>query len=237
MFLPLAALGALPSQTLMTIGTRYSSASNAAILVLALPIVTAFLAFLILKEKMNRIRWICFAIAIVGVVLCSLNDFRSLDFGSQYMIGNMIVFLAILANAYYNVGSKRIAHRFSNMEMVFYTYLFLIILLTPFVFYFEGDVFKRIPEFTQKTWIGMVALAIFHNFLSMVLFFKALKNLDATDVALSNYLIPLFGIPIAAFYLGEKLQTPAIIGGILVLISVLILTIYEARQEQQKIKN
>lgn len=51
LFLPLAALGAFPSQVLMTAGTRYSLASNAAIMVLILPVLTALLAFLLLKEK------------------------------------------------------------------------------------------------------------------------------------------------------------------------------------------
>ena len=66
-FVQLAALGAFPSQVLMTWGTQYSLASNAAILVLTLPVITAVFAFLILKEKMNAARWVSFAIAIIGV--------------------------------------------------------------------------------------------------------------------------------------------------------------------------
>src|SRR6266487_472347 len=56
-FAPLALLGAFPTQVLMTWGTQYSLASNAAILILALPVITALFAFLMLKEKMNKIRW------------------------------------------------------------------------------------------------------------------------------------------------------------------------------------
>src|SRR5882762_5101017 len=59
-FIQLGALGAFPSQVLMTYGTQYSLASNSAILTLALPIITAVFAFLILKEKMNKIRWASF---------------------------------------------------------------------------------------------------------------------------------------------------------------------------------
>src|ERR1700710_212568 len=40
-FIQLAAIGAFPSQVLMTWGTQYSLASNAAILVLVLPVITA----------------------------------------------------------------------------------------------------------------------------------------------------------------------------------------------------
>ena len=226
-FTQLALLGAFPAQVLMTYGTQFSLASNAAIIVLTLPVITALFAYFILKEKMNKIRWISFIIAIIGVVLCSMGDIKSMDFGSKYTLGNALIFLAIIGNAYYNVGCKKIAERYSEMEMVFYTYIVMVLLLTPLVLYYERDVFARIPLFTTQTWIGMSLLTFFHNFLSMILFFKALKFLDAVQVGLSNYLITFIGLPIAAIWLGEKLNSQAIVGGILVLASTLIVTIVD----------
>lgn len=229
----LALLGAFPAQVLMTWGTQYSLASNAAILTLCLPVITAIFAFLMLKEKMNKIRWVSFFIAIVGVILCSTGDIKQLNFGSKYAIGNILIFMAIVGNSYYNTGCKKISQRYTEMEMVFYTYSVMIILLTPLVFYYESDVFARILSFTAQTWIGMSLLTFFHNFLSMILFFKALKVLDAMQVALSNYLITFLGLPVAAIWLGERLNAPAIAGGILVLISTLIITIVDYRMTQK----
>src|SRR6476661_9209830 len=94
-FVQLALLGAFPAQVLMTWGTQYSLASNAAILTLSLPVITALFAFLLLKEKMNKVRWISFVIAIIGVILCSSGDISQMDFGSRYAIGNILIFLAI----------------------------------------------------------------------------------------------------------------------------------------------
>jgi drug/metabolite transporter (DMT)-like permease len=228
-FVQLGALGAFPSQVFMTYGTQYSLASNAAILVLALPVITAVFAFLILKEKMNRLRWASFGIAILGVILCSTSDIRQADLSSKYAVGNLLIFLAIIGNAYYNVGCKKIADRFTEMEMVFYTYLVLVIMLTPMVLYYEPGMFAVVPHFTVKTWLGMGSLTLFHNFLSMLLFFKVLKFLDATQVALSNYMVSFLGLPIAAIFLGEKLSVQSVIGGVLVLIATLILTIVDHR--------
>lgn len=225
----LALLGVFPAQVLMTWGTQYSLASNAAILTLCLPVVTAVFAFLLLKEKMNKIRWLSFFIAIIGVILCSTGDIKQLNFGSKYAIGNILIFLAIVGNAYYNTGMKKISERYSEVEMVFFSYVAMVILLTPLVLIYEPDTFARIPSFTTQTWIGMTLLTLFHNFLSMLLFFKALKMLDAMQVALSNYLIAFFGLPIAAIILGETLNSMAIAGGVLVLISTLIITIVDNR--------
>jgi drug/metabolite transporter (DMT)-like permease len=78
-----------------------------------------------------------------------------------------------------------------------------------------------------QTWIGMALLTFIHNYLSMILFLKALKNLDAIQASLSNYLITFFGLPIAAIWLREKLAATAIAGGILVLASTLLITVWE----------
>jgi drug/metabolite transporter (DMT)-like permease len=231
-FVQLALLGAFPAQVLITWGTQYSVASNAAIITLSLPVLTAVFAFLLLGEKMNGIRWVSFVIAIIGVVLCSAGDLKRLDFGSKYAVGNLLIFFAIVGNAYYNTGVKKVAARYSAREMVFYTYMVMVVLLTPVVLLFERDVFARIPSFTLQTWTGMALLTVFHNFLSMVLFFKALKILDATQVALSNYLITFFGLPVAAIWLGETLSKQVIAGGLLVLISTLMITLLEYRVNQ-----
>jgi drug/metabolite transporter (DMT)-like permease len=228
----LALLGAFPAQVFMTWGTQYSLASNAAILTLCLPVITALFAFLLLKEKMNFIRWVSFIIAIIGVILCSTGDLKQLDFGSKYAVGNLLIFLAVIGNSYYNVGVKKVADRYTEREMVFYTYVVMVLLLTPLVMIYEHDVFARISAFTLQTWTGMTLLTVFHNFLSMVLFFKALKMLDAMQVALSNYLITFFGLPIAAIWLGEKLNNQAIAGGVLVLVSTLIITVVDFRMNR-----
>jgi drug/metabolite transporter (DMT)-like permease len=138
-----------------------------------------------------------------------------------------------VGNAYYNVGIKKIAENYSEMELVFFTYVVMVVLLTPLVLYYEPDTFTRIPSFTSQTWIGMSLLTFFHNFLSMILFFKALKILDATQVALSNYLITFLGLPIAAIWLGEKLNMSAVVGGVLVLLSTLIITIVDYRMSKK----
>ena len=226
-------LGAFPAQVLMTWGTQYSLASNAAIITLSLPVITAVFAFLILKERMNRIRWISFVIAIVGVILCSAGDIRRLNFGSTYAVGNILIFLAIVGNAYYNVGIKKIAGNYTEIEMVFYTYVVVVLLLTPLVLYYEPDIFSRIPHFTNQTWTGITLLTVFHNFLSMILFFKALKQLDAMQVALSNYLITFIGLPIAAIWLNEKLSVQSITGGLMVLIATLIVTVMDYKMNEK----
>jgi drug/metabolite transporter (DMT)-like permease len=72
-------------------------------------------------------------------------------------------------------------------------------------------------------------LAVLQYGLSMVLFLNVLSRLDATQAALSNYLIPFFGVLIAAALLGERLTRFMVLGGVLVLGSTLLITVFEEK--------
>src|SRR5215469_8196782 len=226
-YLLMAAIGVFPAQVWVTWGTRMSTASNAAVIALTAPITMAILAVVILHERMTRNRWISFALAVVGVLLCSTTDLRQAHFASHYWAGNMLVFLGLTGSGFYNTYGKKLMERYSPMEMLFYTYAAMFVIMTPVVLISERNVFANIPRFTGQTWIGLILLTFFHNFLSMVLFLKALKVLDAIQASLSNYLVTFFGVPIAAIWLGERLTLPAIAGGLLVLGSTVLVTFWD----------
>lgn len=225
-------VGVFPGQFFITWGTRLSLASNAALLMLTLPICTAFMAHIFLAERMTRIRWISFALALAGVIMCSGIDFRSLNFGTTYLAGNVLIFLGLNGSAFYNSYSKKVLKRYSPLEVIFYTYVAMFVVMTPLTLATESDVFARIPSFTLQTWIGFLLLTFFHNYLSMVLFLKALDYLDAIQAALTNYLITFFGLPISAIWLGERLTPMMIVGGIIVFLSTLLITVWEERKRR-----
>jgi drug/metabolite transporter (DMT)-like permease len=234
LFLVLALIGVFPGQVFITWGTRLSLASNAALLMLTLPVSTAFLAFIFLHERMTPVRWLSFVLAIIGVAMCSGIDLRSLNFGKGYLYGNLLILLGTFGSAFYNSYGKKILERYSPTEMLFFTYLAMFFVMTPLTLAKEPHVFAAIAHFSAQTWIGLGLLTFFHNYLSMVLFLKALKQLDAIQAALSNYLITFFGVPIAAIWLKEKLTLLAISGGILILGSTILITVWEGWQASRR---
>jgi drug/metabolite transporter (DMT)-like permease len=230
-YLLLVFLGVVPGQLLMTFGTRLSLASNSAMISLALPVTTALFAVLFLKERMTSTRWISFGLALGGVVLASGGTLRQVRLDRSQLLGNLLVFMAILGSSFYNSYGKKALEVHTPIEMLFWTYLLLSICMAPFVFVLEAGSLLRVTHFTWHTCAGLGSLTIFHTFLAMVLFLKALKHLDAIQAALSNYLIALFGIPIAALWLGERLTTAAIAGGILILGSTVLMAFLDHARE------
>ena len=223
----LTVFGVIPGQLFMTWGTRMSLASNAALLTLTLPITTAIFAVIFVKERMTRLRWASFALAVAGVALCSGIDPHSVSFNKSQLAGNLLVFGAILGSSFYNSYGKAALEWHSPMEMLFWTYVGLTLLMTPFVVTLERASFRELPHFTLTTWSGLAMLMLFHTTLSMILFLKALKSIDAIQAALSNYLIAFFGLPIAAIWLHEQISVYAVIGGVLVLLSTVLITVLE----------
>jgi drug/metabolite transporter (DMT)-like permease len=176
---------------------------------------------------MTSLRWISFALAVGGVALCSGLDIHSVKLDRTQLAGNLLVFAAILGSSFYNSYGKAALEWHSPIEMLFWTYLGLTVLMTPFVVILEQDSFRHLPHFTITTWAGLLMLMLFHTTLSMILFLKALKSVDAIQAALSNYLIAFFGLPIAAIWLHERITAVAAIGGILVLCSTILMTLLE----------
>jgi drug/metabolite transporter (DMT)-like permease len=228
LFLVLAAVGIFPGQVLITWGTQMSTASNAALIMLTLPISTAILAVMILGERMTPLRWLSGVLAIVGVVMCGDVDYEDLNFGTGLLAGNLLIFLGVQGSAFFNTYSKRVLERYSPTEMLYYSYVAMLVIMTPLVLAREPESFLRIPYYSGNTWIGLILLTFLHNYLSNVLFLKALKHLDAIQTGMCNYLITFFGVPIAVIWLGERLAPMAIFGGLIILCSTLLVTVGDA---------
>jgi drug/metabolite transporter (DMT)-like permease len=230
-FIMIGVLGQVVAQLFITWGVRLSLASNAALLMLALPVSTAIMAYCFLGEHMTPVRWISFALAIGGVLECSGIDWKELNLTSgQYLLGNLMIFLSVNGSAFYNAYSKKLLSRYSPLQVLLYSYYAVFAFLLPITLKAEPQGFHNLPQFTPVVWLGLIMLAFFQYFLSMVLFLNVLTRLDATQAALSNYLIPFFGVIIAALVLNERLTTFMVFGGLLVLASTLLVTVYEERQ-------
>lgn len=230
-FVMIGVFGQVVAQLFITWGVRWANASNAALLMLALPVSTAVMAYFFLDERMTRVRWISFVLAVAGVIECSGINWKELDFttGGRFFLGNLMIFLSVNGSAFYNAYSKKLLRRFSPLRVLLYSYYAVFAFMLPITLRAEPEGFRNLSTYTPVVWLGLAGLALFQYFLSMVIFLNVLTRLDATQAGLSNYLIPFFGVVIAAIGLHERLTGFMVAGGILVLGSTLLVTVYEER--------
>jgi drug/metabolite transporter (DMT)-like permease len=233
-FILIGVFGQVLTQLFVAWGVRFTLASNAALLALGIPIFTAIMAYIFLGERMTPVRWLSFALAIAGVAECSGISWGEVNLtGSQFLIGNLMLFVAMNASAFYNTYSKRLLRRYSPLEVLFRSYCVVVVVMLPIAIVSEPSTFRSVPHFTPAVWLGFFLLAVFQYFLAMLMFLSVLTRLDATQAGLSTYLIPLFGLIVAFLVLHERLTKFMIFGGLLVLASTLLVTIYEGKQKPQ----
>jgi drug/metabolite transporter (DMT)-like permease len=231
-FILLGVLGQAFAVVFGTWAVRLTLASDAALLNLALPVTTAVMAYLLLGERMSPLRAFSFVLAILGVLECSGINWRELNFtNSRFVIGNAFCLISVAASAFYNTYSKPLLERYSVYRVVLYTYVVAFVVLLPITVYVEPQSFRNLPHFTAGVWAGLIFLASLRNFLALIIFLYVLKRLDATVAGLSNYLIPFFGVLTSGLFLGERLTSYMILGGLLVLGSTLLTTITEGRRQ------
>ena len=220
--------GQVAAQLGITWGVGLAPASNAALLSLTLPITTALMAYLLLGERMTVVRWVSFAFAVAGVLQCSGVDWNDLRFaGGRVVTGNVLILVGVLGSAFYNVYSKQLLHRYTPLEVLLYSYYAVLICLIPLSWYLEPGSIRGMASYGPTVWLGIALLAALVYFLSMILFLNVLTRIDAAQAGLSNYLVPVFGVVIAASVLGERLTARMTIGGLVVLASTLLVTVYE----------
>ena len=111
--------------------------------------------------------------------------------------------------------------------MLLYSYYAMLAFTLPILVVVEPHGISDLPHYGLKVWCGLLILAFFVYALAMVIFLSVLSRLDATQAGLSNYLFPFFSLLIAHIVFKEELTLPMIFGGLLVLGSTLLITVYE----------
>src|SRR5206468_3782955 len=74
---------------------------------------------------------------------------------------------------------------------------------------------------------GILELSFIVYGVSMLLFFYVLKRMDVTQAILGNYLLPFFIALLAVMLLKESITLSMILGGALILLSTLMVSVYE----------
>jgi len=229
-FTLLAVLGILPPSVMMAWGISHSTASNAAILSLTIPVLMVVMAFFLLGERLTWIRIVSLALALAGVILISRSDLAGGSFRMTLILGNCVIFVAGMGSAFYNVFSKDLLARFTELEVLVYGYIIATICCAILSMAFDARPFYDFREYTVAAWLSLLVLGGFSWGLAMILWMWVLKRLAVGQVSASIYLLSFFGVILSAITLHEKLHGLQIAGGVLVITGTFLTSEYEARR-------
>ncbi|MFX0556876.1 DMT family transporter [Maribacter sp. CXY002] len=188
--------------------------SNVAVGMLSLftyPVITAFLEPILLKTKLQRIHLLLGALVLGGIYFLS-PDF-DLD-GSMTIAVGMGV-LSAFSYALRNVLMKSKVTQYHGTMLMVYQTAVIGVLLLPVLFFTEVSTILN-------QWQGLLALAVITTAIGHSLFLITFKHFSITVVSILSSIQPVYGILIGMIFLNEIPEVTTVIGGILIVSSVVI---------------
>ena len=202
------------------LGLVYTTASDAALLQGSVPAVTASLAVVWLGERLSRARAMGIAISGLGVATVVLTGER-IGNAPNPLLGNSIILGGVVAWSVYTIISRQLNHA-SQLAVTAYSTAVGTVLLFPAAAY---DLVAQPPaRISLDTWLKAAYMGAGAGALGYVLYNRALRSLQASQVTNFLNLIPLVGVVSSVLFLGEKPTLPQVVGGALVLSGVWLST-------------
>ena len=229
-FVLLGILGILPPSLLLSWGISRSTASNAAIIQLTIPVLMVLLAMILLGERATLLRVVSLLIALAGTVITSRSDLRGGAASGSMLAGNIAVFLSGFGSAFYNTYSKKVLTRFGELRVLVYTYVVACAGCAA-ISLFDAKPFYTVRGYPASVWLSIGVLGTLTWGIAMVLWMWVLKRLEAIQVSVSIYMLSIFGVLLSAITLGERLRLPQIVGGLMVFAATFLTSEYETRRE------
>lgn len=192
-----------------------TSASQAGMITALLPLLVAVGAFVFLRERVGRMTWAGFSLAVVGAVWLSLAGEEDMH-ASEPLLGNFYEFVAMLCATGYTLLLKHLATRYSAffltaMQAFIGTLFFLPVALIS----------APVPSTLTPLAIGAVIyLGIVVTVGAYGLYNFGLSRLPASQASGFINLIPVFTLILAALMLGERLTGWQLVAAALVFVGV-----------------
>lgn len=181
------------------------------------PILFLPLATIFLKEKVDAVRWFCTLLGFVGMLIITYRDFQTF---------NLWIIVPIIGAFFFTVTTL-IARKMAYEEHI-YTLLFYFGVATFLVFLVPGIIVWK-----PLTWLqcGLLTILGINGNLIQVCMFKAFHVSDVSAFMPLRYTELIFTF-LFSFFLFHQVPTwTTLVGGILVIIGAIIITIVERKKD------
>jgi drug/metabolite transporter (DMT)-like permease len=201
------------------VGQTYTDPSVAALLVNLSVILAAVGSAAFLKEKLGPFKSAGVVLAVLGTFLVSTNGDLSVMTRGE-LLGDSLYLVAAFAWAGYIVYNKKMtdARRWDPLAVTA-----AVVGLTA-LFLLPGLVVAGGFAVSPTAWEIIVYMALFNTAVPFILYQRGLRFLSATSSAVVLMLEIITAIVISAAFLGESLGAMALLGALLVLVSILMVS-------------
>ena len=188
---------------------KLSNIAIGMISIFTFPIITSFLEPLILKVKFQKIQ-LLFGFLVLSGICILVPDF---DFKNDSSIALILGILSAILYSLRNILTKSFVDEYNGSSLMFYQLITIAIILSPFCITSTlAQISNQLPM--------LLILAIITTAIGHTLFVESLKKFSTTSVSIMSSTQPVYGIIIGILFLNEFPNSNAIVGGSLILLTV-----------------
>lgn len=215
-YLLLGFVGIFMNNFLQNLGLNLSTASSTSLLGTTDPIFAVLLSAMFLGERLTTSKIAGLVAAFSGVYLVTTNGQWISDWGQSS--GNLLVIGAAMSYSVYTIMSKQVLHHEEPPIVVAWTTSVGAILLALVSLVVDRGVAWGHLALTHK--LVAAYLSIIPTSVSVVAYFYLLQRIEASQAAVTLFLIPVFSIAWSILLLQETVTWAMLGGGALIIAGV-----------------
>jgi drug/metabolite transporter (DMT)-like permease len=217
----------------MLYGVSMTTAVSAGVIMAAIPAVVALMSWIFLKEKISARTWLAVACSAIGIGLLALSKSEQTGHVSsgldadlppeRQMLGNALVFGAVLCEAAYAVIAKKLTGALSPRRITSLINLWGFALMTPFGLYAAWSF--DFGAVQASSWLLLVFYALAASVWTVWLWMTGLKNVPASRAGVFTVMLPISAAVVGVVVLSEPLGGLQLLAFGIALVSVLLATL------------
>jgi drug/metabolite transporter (DMT)-like permease len=184
----------------MLFGVSLSTALAAGVIMAAIPGVVALLSWLFLKERIARRVVLGIVFAVGGIALVSASKSPSSD-ASGSLLGNLLLFGAVVCEASYVVIGKRLTGNVSAKRISALVNLWGLALVTPLGLW-QATQFG-FGGVAPNIWLLLVFYALAASMWTVWLWMSGLRHVPASRAGVFTVMLPVSAAAVGVLFLGE----------------------------------
>jgi len=218
----LGLIGYYAASFLDFIGLQYIGAGVGRLILYLYPTLVLILSFLFLHKRPTRRQLLALVITYAGVALIISSQAHGGAEGKLFMLGALLVFASALFYAVYLVAGGELVKRVGSMRFTAYS---MVVATVPAIAQFFVVEPLSALQLPSAVWLYAIVLATCSTVLPLFLQAEALKRIGAAEFALIGALGPVSVAITSAIGLDEPFTAVQALGGALVIIGVLLVSL------------
>lgn len=204
-------------------GIDLSTTSESSLILSLIPIAVAIFARIFLDEKLSKSQIGFIILSVSGVAFINIMKDKTASSGSY--LGVLLLFMAVITGALYNISSKKASTRFTPVEITYVMMWLGAIVFNSILFVikiFNGELNQYFATmFSLNSLISLSYLAILSSIVAFLLVNYSISKLPVYQAAIFGNISTVVAILAGVIILKEEFKIYDIIGAIMIVIGIL----------------